>query len=173
MDLTDQEHPKAGKAELLPGITNLLGAASAGLSPDGRWIAYTARDDSSPAGQIFVQPFPPTGGKWRISTDGGTFPVWARNSHELFFVSPGQIMVADYRVEGGSFVAGKPRVWIQRALSVLSLQPLLRAGGTWDIAPDGKRAIATASPEGKALDFHLTFLLNFTDELRRRLTLGK
>jgi hypothetical protein len=73
-------------------------------------------------------------------------------------------MVADYRVEGGSFVAGKPRVWIQRALSVLP---------SWDVSPDGKRAIATASPEGKAPDLHLTFLLNFTDEFRRRLTQGK
>jgi serine/threonine-protein kinase len=160
VDLSDPEHPKAGKAELLPGTTN-AGAARDGFSPDGRWIAYSASDEYG-ARDVFVQPYPATGGKWRISTAGGGMPIWSRNSRELFFVASGQIMVADYRVEGNSFVAGKPRPWSQRTISFQ---------GGWDISPDGKRAILT--PGAVAADLHLTFLLNFADELRRRLTPGK
>jgi hypothetical protein len=28
--------------------------------------------------EVYVQPFPGPGGKWQISTDGGTVPVWSR-----------------------------------------------------------------------------------------------
>jgi len=31
------------------------------FSPDGRWIAYTTRQDGATSTQVFVQPFPPTG----------------------------------------------------------------------------------------------------------------
>jgi hypothetical protein len=63
-------------------------------------------------------------------------------------------------VNGDSFVAEKPRVWIDKL------------GGTnWDLAPDGKRvAVVTpvAAPETPKPDHEVVLLLNFFDELRRR-----
>jgi hypothetical protein len=130
-------------------------------------MAYVDREESTASNELFVQPFPPTGGKWRISTAGGEFPVWSRSSRELFFVSSfsGPIMVVDYRVEGNSFVAGKPRQWSQRTIRFSS--------GGWALSPDGKRAILPVTPGAVAEDLHLTFLLNFMDEFRRRSTPGK
>ena len=163
LDLADPEHAKTGKPEPLSGSAEEIYGA---FSPDGQWLAYMARGDHGTGLEVYVEPFPPTGGKWRISTDGGRVPIWSRTSRELFFTSSGnnQIMVAGYRVEGKSFVAGKPRLWTGQAVPSLV---------SWDIAPDGKRAIATIRPDGKPGDTRLTFLLNFTDELRRRVPGGR
>src|SRR5207249_3264593 len=80
------------------------------FSPDGRWIAY--RSDESGRDETYVRPFPGPGGKWQISTGGGTNPTWSRTRHELFYGTPDQrIMVAPYTVEGDSFRAEKPRLW--------------------------------------------------------------
>ena len=49
-------------------------------------------------------------------------------------------------------------------------------GSKWDLAPDGKR-IAAVIPEGVAQASQpghvIVMLLNFADELRRRVPLGK
>jgi serine/threonine-protein kinase len=56
------------------------------ISPDGRWLAYEA--DDSGRYNIYVRPFPDvSSGHWQVSTDGGTRPLWARNSQELFYLS--------------------------------------------------------------------------------------
>jgi hypothetical protein len=76
-------------------------------------------------------------------------------------------MVADYTTKGDSFAAGKPRTWLDKRLLDLGSPPAF----THDLAPDGKRIAAVLYPNGTADDkpiTHVTFLLNFIDELRRR-----
>src|SRR5262249_32108712 len=77
------------------------------FSPDGRWIAYASQE----AGRmdVYVGPFPGPGGKWLVSTDGGTNPMWSRTRRELFFTSDQRIMVAPYAIDGDAFRADKPR----------------------------------------------------------------
>lgn len=53
------------------------------ISPDGRWLAYTTNEPGRP--EVFVQPFPEGGRRWRISTDGGLEPLWSADGKELFF----------------------------------------------------------------------------------------
>jgi hypothetical protein len=90
-------------------------------------------------------------------------------ARELFFRDPsGRIQVVEYTVKGESFSAGNPRQW--------STARILNTGVTsnWDLAPDGKRAVAFPLPEGELEEggsLHITFLLNFSDELRRKVPL--
>src|SRR5262249_38236442 len=59
---------------------------NAEVSPDGRWLAY--QSDESGRYEVYVRPFPDTNaGRWTISSDGGSRPVWARNGRELFYVA--------------------------------------------------------------------------------------
>jgi WD40-like Beta Propeller Repeat len=134
------------------------------LSPDGRWLAYSSNESGT--AQIYVRAFPDKGGKWQISNSGGAYPMWSRSGHELFFESPDQrIMAASYAVKDDSFVADKPRLWSEKQI-----------GGTVgyrnvDLAPDGKRIAAfmpAEAREAQQSQNHVTFLLNFFDELRRR-----
>jgi serine/threonine protein kinase/dipeptidyl aminopeptidase/acylaminoacyl peptidase len=54
------------------------------LSADGKWMAYVSRESGD--AEIYVQAFPGPGGKWRISTHGGTEPRWRGDGHELFYL---------------------------------------------------------------------------------------
>ena len=165
LDLSDPDHPKPGESELF--LNTRDNERNPVVSPNGRWIAYES--DESGRSEVYVRSFPVppggAGGKWQISIGGGTLPIWSRDGRELFFQNPDRrIMVMDYEVKKESFNGGKPSLW--------SDQRLQEIGGNqnYDLAPDSKRfAIFPEQkvPEEKG-SVHVTFLLNFFDELRRR-----
>jgi serine/threonine-protein kinase len=163
LDLADPEHPKAGKPELF--LQSKFVLRNPAFSPDGRWIAYASAE--SGRAEVFVRPFPGPGGKWQISTAGGVSPFWSRTGKELFYISAdGRVWVASYTVNGDSFAASQPRVWSEKA-------PQLPANP--DLMPDGKRFVALLPPSAANSTErynHVTFLLNFSDELRRRVPAG-
>ena len=64
---------------------------NATLSPDGRWMAYES--DESGQFEVYVRPFPDVNaGRWQVSNDGGTWPLWAPDGRELFYVGPQAMM---------------------------------------------------------------------------------
>ncbi|MGD1093901.1 MAG: protein kinase [Bryobacteraceae bacterium] len=167
LDTSDPDHPKPGKPELLLGTPS--GELIPMFSPDGRWIAYRS-NESGPI-EIYVRPFPAArGGKWQISTGGGLYPIWSNNGRELFYeTADNRIMVVDYKADGDSFAPGKPRLWSEKQIFYPGSLNLA-------LAPDGKRFAVTDMPEATGPEkgsAHVTFLLNFFDELRRRVPLSK
>jgi len=160
----------AGKPERL--LSSGFSERSPSFSPDGRWIAY----DSNESGkfEVYVQSFPALspnrGGKLLISNSGGVTPRFSRNGHDLLYASGNQIMAVTYTAKADAFVAGKPRVWIDG----LSVTP----SGTpaWDLDPDGKRVVFLSpfeSDEPPRQEHEVVLLLNFLDELRRKIPAGK
>ena len=83
----------------------------------------------------------------------------------------GHIMVVPYAVSGRNFEPGKPRQWTPAAITLTGNFP------PYDLMPDGKRMVvfpaAEASAGGEKTNLHLTFLLNFFDELKRKAPPGK
>jgi eukaryotic-like serine/threonine-protein kinase len=166
----DGGHPRLGKAEpFLRFLRTPFVAISPAFSPDGRWLAYSSTETG--AYEVYVRPFPGPGGKSQISTGGGRWPIWSRNGRELFFLSlDSRIMVASYTAKGDSFVPGKPQVWSETRLLPGPLS-------TYDLAPDGKCFAVVLYPgrtteqEQNATD-SVTVLLNFFDELKRRVAAG-
>ena len=68
------------------------------FSPDGRWIAYVSIE--SGRSEVYVRPFPGPGGKWQISTAGGTYPVWSPARKELLYATPdNRIMAVPYAAQ--------------------------------------------------------------------------
>jgi Protein kinase domain/WD40-like Beta Propeller Repeat len=138
------------------------------FSPDGRWLAYA--DAESGRYEVYVRAFPDKGTRWLISSGGGTMPLWSRTERELFYRDEdSRIMVATYTANGDTFVADKPRVWSEKRLANTGLTPL------FDLAPDGKRFAVLVAEEGReppAVQNHVTLILNFFDELRRRVPQG-
>jgi Tol biopolymer transport system component len=100
---------KAGTPELF--LQTPFVERDASFSSDGRWFAYASHESGNP--QVYVRAFPDKGGRWQISSTGGTAPTFCRNGRELFSYDPanGRIMVTSDSVKGGSFVAEKPQVW--------------------------------------------------------------
>jgi serine/threonine-protein kinase len=158
----DSEHPRLGKPE--PFLRTPFLEMYPEFSPDGHWLAYASNDSGTY--ELHVRAFPGPGDDVPISTGGGSFPVWSRKQHQLFFQAmDGRIMVLDYAVNGGSFVPGNPRLWCPKSLE-------FSAASRYDLAPDGKRFVvllntAAAEQEQKRTE-SVVVLLNFFDELRRR-----
>jgi serine/threonine-protein kinase len=134
------------------------------FSPDGRWLAYTAKSSAASGTEVFVRPFSGPGGPWQISTGGGGGPVWSGKRPELFYGTPdNRIMVTSYSVSGDSFHHDKPRV-----LPASRFNPRV-IGRSFDLHPDGNRfalAKSDAADESPKPQ-HVILIFNFLEELRR------
>jgi serine/threonine-protein kinase len=163
LDISVPDHPKPGKPE--PLLRSPANEIVPRLSPDGRWVAY--RSDESGHNEIYVRRFlPGNRGRWQISSGGGSYAFWSNNGRELLYETTDyRIMVMDYTVNGDSFVPGKSRLWSDGQLFYPGTSNL-------DLAPDGKRFAVLTPPEtppGERGSVHVTMLLNFFDELKRRI----
>jgi serine/threonine-protein kinase len=131
------------------------------FSPDGRWLAYVSNE--SGRNEIYVQPYPGPGGKWQISTEGGTEPVWNPKGRELFYRSGNKMMAVDIATQRG-FAAGKPRMLFEG--------PYLPTPATfpnYDVSPDGQRFLMLkASEQEQAAPTQINVVLNWFEELKRR-----
>ena len=154
---------RAGKPELF--LRTPFHQRAPTFSPDGRWMAYQSNE--SGRYQIYVKAFPDGHGKWQISDEAGTHPAWSPKGHELFFISGGVLMSVSYQAHGESFVVEKPRVWFEKRIANFG------STQSYAPAPDGKSIVALmpAEPPEEHHD-RVIFLLNFFDELRRRVPLG-
>ena len=144
------------------------------ISPDGRWIAYYSNESigraSGGIGDIYVEPFPPTGSKYQITTTGGTHPLWSPDGKQLFYLEgtssgTSRITSVDIRTVGG-FTIGKPS----------PLPITFRAVGTnsrpYDISPDGNQFIVMLPPaQAETTErptMQINIILNWLQELKQR-----
>jgi Tol biopolymer transport system component len=130
------------------------------FSPDGRWIAYSSVETGSL--QVFVRPFPGPGGRWQVSTAGGSRPVWSRARAELLFRgADGIIMTAAYVASGNTFRSEKPRPWMEGGATKGTIS-------SFDLHPDGLRIAAPPMQTAENQPDKLAFVFNFFEELKRR-----
>jgi serine/threonine-protein kinase len=161
---SDRSGLRAGKAEMFLEEPFSARRRRPMFSPDGRWLAYESNE--SGANEVYVQAFPDRHGKQRISSGVGTYPAWSRTGHELFFYDGVQdrLMVASYQERGDSFVADRPRVWSEKGPAHFGTTR------SYDPTPDGKQIVTLVSADTlQEPRVRVIFLLNFFDELRRRL----
>ena len=134
------------------------------FSPDGRWLAYTS--DETGNYEIYVQSFSADGklgaDKQRVSTNGGTYPVWRRDGSELFFVAPdGQMMSSAVKTGGTEFQFGAPK-----PLFKTRMLAWITNFHEYDVSPDGQRfLIGTLVGEPKAPP--PTVILNWSAILKK------
>ena len=133
------------------------------FSPDGRWLAYVSNESSRP--EVYVQPYPGPGGKWHISIDGGTEPVWSRNGRELFYRSGSRMMVVETTMQQ-SFSAGKPRMLFEGPYFTTAFPNMTVS---YDVSADGQRFLVVKQTEAASRSVeHINVVLNWFDELKRR-----
>jgi serine/threonine-protein kinase len=131
---------------------------SPAFSPDGRWLAYVS--DESGRNEVYVQPFPGPGGKWAISTEGGSEPVWSPDGREIYFRRGSELVAVPF---GGSpeLRVGQPRVLFE------SPYETVEGARNYDVSPDGKSFVVVRS-EGLATPDQFYVVLNWFGDLRAR-----
>jgi Tol biopolymer transport system component len=156
--------PMKGDRKPIPYLVTPFAKTQAQFSPDGHWVAYTSNESGTR--EVYVQPFPmPAGGKWAVSNGGGSQPRWSHDGKELFYFTPGEMLMAvDVKTAGETIQLGIPK-------------PLFHAsvlGGTggaatnvwrWDISRDGQRFLINTALEDTASS-PVTVLLNWQSAIR-------
>ena len=64
--------PMTGDRQPYQFLQTEFNELQARFSPDGKWVAYSSNE--SGAREIYVQTFPASSGKWRVSANGGSQP---------------------------------------------------------------------------------------------------
>jgi len=91
---------------LVPAVGGPFQQLELQFSPEGRFFSYSS--DESGRSEIYVQPWPPNGDRWQISTDGATDARWRPDGKEVFFLAPDRRMMAVPIDTSRGFHAGTP-----------------------------------------------------------------
>ena len=134
--------PVEGAEKPTSFIRGPFGADGGRFSPDGRFVAYASNETGR--WEISVAPFPGPGGNWRVSSGGGSQPVWRRDGKELFFVAAdGSLMALPVRLTP-AFEAGTPKPLFPLRLR----EPVATIEfSNYDVAPDGQRFLVNTASE--------------------------
>ncbi len=138
-------------------------AGNASVSPDGRWMAYYT--DASGREEVFVRDLEPSGGRWQVSTNGGTEPHWSTDGRELYFRSDTQLLAVPVQSDE-QFRNGQPRVLLDNIFNLRS-----DTMKSYDVDPNGGRFLMIRPADARATDAITGFrvVLNWFAEVRAKL----
>jgi len=131
------------------------------FAPDGRRLAYAS--DASGRMEVYVAPFPRSGGARRVSIAGGSEPHWRLDGKELYYLAPDRTLMAVDVATGSTLETGTPR-------------PLFKTrapfpGYSWrrnyDVTADGTRFLITTPIEGAVLPATINVVLNWWAGIRK------
>ena len=137
------------------------------FSPDGRHIVHFAAEE---AGQLWVQPVPPTGERQLITPGIGRWPIWSPDGTEIIyrevptFGAETRLMSVDVVASEGALQFGRPRQIPVGGFLTFS------AYRTYDVHPDGRRFLMII-PADSAYELPqpgIAVVLNWTQELLER-----
>jgi serine/threonine protein kinase/Tol biopolymer transport system component len=151
--------PLSGDRKPVPYLPTRFSESQGQFSPDGRWVAYTSFE--SGRAEVYVAPFPGPGGKWQISTAGGSSPRWRRDGTEiLFLASDNALMAAAVNGKASSFQVGAVKPLIQTHL--------VGPRHEYDVSADGQKFLINSAPlPNGAAQARMTVVLNWTAGLKK------
>jgi hypothetical protein len=125
----------------IPLATTKFPELAPSLSPDGNWLAYASEETGKE--EIFIVPFPDAhSGKWSVSPNGGSEPLWSASGDELFYRDLRGNLIA---VE----IATQPNLSIGASKILFNARAYLRSGlhRSYDVASDGEEFIMVREVE--------------------------
>ncbi len=167
--------PLSGDRKPIPVLQAPFNQANGRISADGRWIAYQSNESGRL--EVYVMPLAgatagaaraadSAGGKWQVSSTGGTDPRWRRDGRELFYLSADNtLMAATVNSQGSAFEVDAVR-------PLFEVRPRLASylgygvGSNYDVSPDGQRFLVNAAVAGQTTA-PITLVVNWMAALNR------
>jgi eukaryotic-like serine/threonine-protein kinase len=112
------------------------------LSPDERWIAYTASDAGLTRPAVMVERFPEGGTRQQLSDGEGRFPMWSRDGRTVYYEAGDSVIAVPVRSDA-SLELSRPRLLFRASIlqAVAGTRPL-------DVGRDGRfAAVLTGAPQ--------------------------
>jgi len=154
--------PLTGDRKPFPFLTSGSQETQPRISHNGHWMAYVSNESGKD--DVYISSFPTPGGKVTVSTSGGVQPRWRADGKELFYLSPGQKLMA-VPLEGDSPLnPGTPQALFDvRVIPRGSEEPY--AYYQYDVTGDGQHFLISALPEATTIP--ITVVLNWAAKLKR------
>jgi hypothetical protein len=150
--------PLTGQGQSALVLDKIDALSSAVLMPGSEgWLAYQSSE--SGRAEVYLTRFPKSGARYQVSEAGGFQPVWAKDRKRLYYLDPGQKLVAaDIETERDSVQVVARKTLFQTTVT-LSFDE-----AAYDVTPDGRFLMLnfmtnTASP--------MTLVMNWDAELTK------
>ncbi len=124
------------------------------FSPDSRWLAYASNETGR--SEVYVQSFPSSGFKMRVSSEGGREPRWRGDGKELFYLAADGYLMSVPVSTGSTFQADAPQALFDTPWDSWNLANTFM----YDVAADGERFLFAALI-GEEADPAITVILNW------------
>jgi serine/threonine-protein kinase len=159
-----------GSNTVTPLVQTPFTERNAEVSPDGRWLAYEA--NNSDRFNIYVRPFQDRSSTyWQVTTDGGTRPLWSRNSQELelFYLDPTGAVMRVGVAPGPTFTATTKLIEARYGADPS------QTGRSYDVSLDGRRFLMIKPVGGadQTAPTRLVVVHNWLEELKRLAPIGR
>ena len=127
------------------------------FSSDGKWLAYTSEESGRP--EVYVTSFPGRETTLQVSNAGGVMPSWRRDGSELFYLSPGGLLMSVGVEKAPRFALAAPK-----PLFRLPGNTIFGTASLYDVTPDGSRFLASV-PVVHGSSWPLNLVVNWPELL--------
>jgi dipeptidyl aminopeptidase/acylaminoacyl peptidase len=161
-----------GEREWSPLIQEEYSVLQPRISPDEKWVAYTAFDKSSKH-DIWVRPFPDVTKKQQISAGGGDSPLWSPDGQKLFYRNGDSVMMVKVNSsQSPDFIVEKPVRLFQGTYIPADLSLGSNDFHPWDLNPNDQRFLMIKEYKSGAKDTlqRINIVTNWFEELKDRIT---
>jgi eukaryotic-like serine/threonine-protein kinase len=152
--------PLSGDRKPFPFLQTPFDENPGRFSADGRWITYASNE--SGRYEVYVTPFPGPGAKWQVSTAGGDFPRWRRDSKEIFYLAN----APDYKLMAAAVNGGGSTFEVGAVRPLFDARAVANQRWMYDISPDGQRFLVNTLAE-EAASAPITLVVNWPALLKK------
>ena len=153
--------PPFDESRATPFVATGSRDGEARFSRDGKLVAYTSGESGQP--EVYVQPFPGPGAKVRVSTDGGSQPLWRADGRELFYLaSDGSLMAVPIAV-GDRFTPGEAESLFEAGI----YEDDMVERSQYAVTADGQQFLVIV-PADESFSPPVTVIVNWSAELENQ-----
>jgi serine/threonine-protein kinase len=153
--------PLDGEPKEQPYLSGVLNAAKPVFSPDGRWMVYESEESGRV--EVYLQSYPElTRGRWKLSANGGSEPLFTRGGSEVVFRERDGVMAIAVNPDRKDI--GEPQRLFR---GPYAFYPDWSGGRSYDVSRDGERFLMLRElPERQRRRIIVT--LNWLEELKAK-----
>ncbi len=124
--------PLDGSEEPRPLLQSTFRESGGAVSPDGRFVAHSS--NRSGRDEVYLTRFPEGSGRWQVSVNGGSGPLWSPRGDRLYFIENETTLMEVTFQPGDPPRLGRP----------VALFEFLGQERPYAVAPDGERFVVSA-----------------------------
>ena len=131
------------------------------ISPDGKWLLYSS--NFSGDSELYIVPFPGPGPRYKISSNGSQYGIWAPDMSAIYYIEEGsESDMWEVKLNLESDISFEKPKSLFRGHFYNSMRNSIT--GRFDIHPDGDRFLVLENAESEVIP-DIKVIVNWEQEL--------